>query len=145
MPNNSRSKENQTMQFTKIIEKNIRSIFVEKCWWWWWIVFVVWLTDKRCFALFPPGTIVRDPNNRRYPTCRVQVWEPESQFRLCWMKLRSSDNQYTTAPQKCVGGTIPRPSSKKSKLSIFLDQLFQALFSLCLLYAKSRTIKIYWN
>ena len=130
------------MQFTKIIEKNIRSIFVEKCWWWWWIVFVVWLTDKRRFALFPPGTIVRDPNNRRYPTCRVQVWEPESQFRLCWMKLCSSDNQYTTAPQKCVGGTIPRPSSKKSKLSNFWINSFK-LYAVCVCYMPSRGLSKY--
>ena len=31
-------------------------------WWWWWIVFVVWLTSERCLALFPPGTIVKDPH-----------------------------------------------------------------------------------
>ena len=32
-------------------------------WWWWWIVFVVWLTDERLLALFPAGTIVRDPHH----------------------------------------------------------------------------------
>ena len=37
-------------------------------WWWWWIVFGVWLTDKRCLALFPAGTIVRDPHHRESPT-----------------------------------------------------------------------------
>ena len=42
-------------------------------WWWrWWIVFVVWLTDKRCFALFPAGTIVRDPHHRESLTCHKQ-------------------------------------------------------------------------
>ena len=56
-------------------------------WWWWWIVFVVWLTDERRLALFPAGTIVRDPYHRK------------SEFRLSWMKLCSSDNHYTTAPQ----------------------------------------------
>ena len=27
------------------------------------IVFVVWLTDERCLALLPAGTIVRDPHH----------------------------------------------------------------------------------
>ena len=30
--------------------------------------FAVWLTDKRRLALFPAGTIVRDPNHRKSPT-----------------------------------------------------------------------------
>ena len=29
--------------------------------WWWWIVFVVWLTSKKCLVLFPAGTTARDP------------------------------------------------------------------------------------
>ena len=37
-------------------------------WWWWWIGFVVWLTDKRRLALFPVGTIVRDPHHFESPT-----------------------------------------------------------------------------
>ena len=37
-------------------------------WWWWWIVFVVWLTGERCLALFPAGTIVRDPHHLESPT-----------------------------------------------------------------------------
>ena len=44
-------------------------------WWWrwrWWIVFVAWLTDGRRFALFPAGTIVKDPHHRESPTCREQ-------------------------------------------------------------------------
>ena len=40
--------------------------------WWWWIVFVVWLTDERRFALFPAGTIVRDPHHCESPTRREQ-------------------------------------------------------------------------
>ena len=39
-------------------------------WWWWWIVFVVWLTDERLLTLFPAGTIVRDPHQRKSPTPR---------------------------------------------------------------------------
>ena len=41
-------------------------------WWWWWIVFVVWLTYERGLALFPAGTIVRDPHHRESPTRREQ-------------------------------------------------------------------------
>ena len=57
-------------------------------WWWWWIVFVVWLTDERCLALFPAGTIVRDPHHRESPTrckqdlklCRTWVQVRDKQF-----------------------------------------------------------------
>ena len=35
-------------------------------WWWWWIVFVVWLTDKRCWGpslIYPVGPLsVLDPH-----------------------------------------------------------------------------------
>ena len=44
---------------------------------------------------------------------------------------------------KYDGETIPRPFSKKSKLSIFLDQRSKVLYNLFLLYAKLRAIKIY--
>ena len=43
---------------------------------------------------------------------------------------------------KCGGKTIPRPFSKKSKLSVSLDQQFKVLHSLFLLYAKLKAIKI---
>ena len=43
---------------------------------------------------------------------------------------------------KCAGETIPRPSSKKSKLSIPLDQKCKVLNSFFLLYANLRVIKI---
>ena len=36
------------------------------------IVFVVWLTDERRLALFPAGTIIRDPHHRESPTRREQ-------------------------------------------------------------------------
>ena len=53
---------------------NIRFIrkWISKWWWWWWIAVVVWLTDKRCLALFPAGTIVRDPHHRESLTCLEQ-------------------------------------------------------------------------
>ena len=44
---------------------------------------------------------------------------------------------------KCVGGTLPRPFSKKSKLSIYLDQKPNVLYSLFLLYTKLRAIEGY--
>ena len=45
--------------------------------------------------------------------------------------------------EKCGGETIPRPSSKKSKLTRSLDQYSKVLYSLYLLYAKLRAIGIY--
>ena len=45
----------------------------------------------------------------------------------------------------CGGETIPRPFSKKSKLSISLDQYFKVLYILFLLFAKLRTIESDWN
>ena len=36
------------------------------------LFFVVWLTDERRLALFPVGTIVRDPHHREFPTRREQ-------------------------------------------------------------------------
>ena len=45
-------------------------------WWWWswrlWIVFVLWLTNERHLALFPAGTIVRNPHYRESLTQREQ-------------------------------------------------------------------------
>ena len=42
-------------------------------WWWcWWIVFVVQLTTKRCIALFPAGTTVRDPQHHESRTGHEQ-------------------------------------------------------------------------
>ena len=46
---------------------------------------------------------------------------------------------------KCAGETIPRRLSKKSKLSISLDQQCEVLNSLSLLYANLRAIEIQWN
>ena len=46
---------------------------------------------------------------------------------------------------KCGGETIPRPFSKKSKLSISLDQYSKVSYSLFLWYAKLRTIRTPWN
>ena len=43
---------------------------------------------------------------------------------------------------KCAEETIPKPLSKKSKLSISLDQYCQILNSLFLLHANLRAIEI---
>ena len=43
---------------------------------------------------------------------------------------------------KCGGGTIPRSFSKKSKLSISLDQYSKDLYSLFLSYTNLRAIEI---
>ena len=55
----------------------LKGVSIDRWWWWWWwwwqwIVFVVWLTDERHLALFPAGTIVRDPPHRESPTRREQ-------------------------------------------------------------------------
>ena len=44
---------------------------------------------------------------------------------------------------KCGGETIPRPFSKKSTLSISLDQWSKVSCSLFLLYVKLQAIEIY--
>ena len=57
------------------------------------------------------------------------------------MKKTFLEKSYT----KCYGETIPRPFSKKSKLSVFLEQYSKVLYNLFYLYAKLRAIKIYRN
>ena len=52
---------------------------------------------------------------------------PEYNFRKI-----SLEKSYT----KCGGGTIPRPFSKESKLSISLDQCFQVLYIVFSLFPK---------
>ena len=46
---------------------------------------------------------------------------------------------------KCDGETVPRPFSKKTKLSIPLHQKSKVLYSLLLSYAKFRYIYIIYN
>ena len=47
--------------------------------------------------------------------------------------------------KKCIEETIPRPFSKKSKLSISLDQYSEVLFIFFLLFGKLRTSESDWN
>ena len=54
---------------------------------------------KGVYALFQAGTIVRDSYHRKSPTRHKQdLTCTESELRLCWIKLWSSDNHYTTTP-----------------------------------------------
>ena len=55
----------------------------------------------------------------------------------CNMRNIFLEKSYT----KCGGETIPRPFSKKSKLSISLDQYSKVLYILFLLFAKLSTIE----
>ena len=67
-----------------------------KTYWWWWrlIVFVVWLTGKTYFQSGPLSEILTISNPRHAAS---RIWTcAEREFRLCWMKLCSSDNHYTT-------------------------------------------------
>ena len=53
------------------------------------------------------------------------------------------NNFFEKSYTKCGGETIHRPFSKKSKLSIFLDQQSKILYSLYSLFAKLRAMEIY--
>ena len=59
------------------------------------------------------------------------------------------DNTRNIFPEKpdtkCGRETTPRPFSRKSKLIIPVDQWFEVLHSLFLMYAKFRAIKRYGN
>ena len=46
---------------------------------------------------------------------------------------------------KCGGETSPKLLSKKSKLSISLNQYSKAFHRLVILYARLRAIEMYWN
>ena len=46
---------------------------------------------------------------------------------------------------KCGGETITRPFSKNPKLNISVDQQSKSFMHFVFLYAKLRTIEIYWN
>ena len=69
---------------------------------------------------------------------KTQVMEQKMEYKMRNISLEKS---YTKRGRK----TISRPFSKKSKLSISLNQYSKFLYSLFLLYAKLRAIKVYWN
>ena len=71
-------------------------------------------------AIFPAGTTVGDSRHRKSPTHREKIWTwAEPEFRLCPMKLCSSDNYYTTVPyltQKIfLGGDISLKARSRSR------------------------------
>ena len=89
---------------TKFLSK---FMFRTTWWWWWWIVFVVWLTDESRLALFPAGTIVRDPHHCKFMTRRnvssiLQMHD--SKFLLY---LKSAACQYLLPNKKSVFKVYP--------------------------------------
>ena len=63
--------------------------------------FVVWLTDKRRLAIFPAGTIVKDPHHRESSThCEQDLNLRKTWDQASLNKLYSSDNYYTTSSLK---------------------------------------------
>ena len=69
-------------------------------WWWWWINFVVWLTDEGRSFISSRGHYQRFWPLRISDKPRARFWTcAEPEFRFWWMKLCSSDNHHTTAPQ----------------------------------------------
>ena len=58
---------------------------------------------RKVFSLYSVGTNVRDSQHRKSLTRQKKIWTcAEPEFRLCWRKLCSSDNHYTTAPQSFI-------------------------------------------
>ena len=68
------------------------------------IVFVVCLTDERQLALYPAGSIARDPDHHKSPTSRKQGFEHAQNLSSGIVEnLCPSDNHHTTAFSKsCV-------------------------------------------
>ena len=65
-------------------------------------------------------------------------------IKLCQLTEHNMRNIFLEKSHAKYGGeTIPRSFPKISKLSISLDQQSKVLYSLFLLYAKLRAIKIY--
>ena len=89
----------------------------------------IWLTNN-CNKIHTLTKISRSKGN--------QIMK-FGQLTECNMRNIFFEKSYTT---RC-GKTIPRPFSRKSKLSISLEQWFKVLYSLLLLYAKLGTIQIY--
>ena len=117
--------------------KNVlKAIFVSKIF--------KFLQKDRLYQIDKVNFKIYDVTNWKTNNCNI---------RLLYI-LRSKGNQTTTFGQlieynrnvfleKLFAKTIPRPFSKKSNLSISLDQYSNVLHSLFLLYAKFRTIRLY--
>ena len=87
-------------------------------WWWrWWIVFVVWLTDGKCLALFPAEIIVRDPHHLESPARREQ----DLNLRRTWGFVKwSCAVVITTTPRRHII-TTPQRFIKVSSLNNVLQ------------------------
>ena len=86
--------------------------------------------DQQTNAMHILSNISRSKSNR---TMKL------GQLIECNMRKLFVEKSYT----KYNGETISRPYSKKSKLTISLDQDSKVLFSLFLLHVKLRAIKLY--
>ena len=62
-----------------------------------------------------------------------------------WIEYNMKNIFLETWYTKCGGETVPRPFSKKLKLSISMDQYSKVIYSSLLLYVKLRAIERYWN
>ena len=93
---------------------------------------------KGVYTLFQPGPLseILTIANLRHAASRVWTCA-ESEFRLCGMKLCSSDNHYTTAPQVfgklLLCSSCPKCLAKKMfcKLFQFLQILLSGRFIEC--------------
>ena len=59
-----------------------------------------WLIEERRLDLLPVGTFIRDSHHRKFPTQSKQDLNPHWTIvhRFCWIRLWSSDTNYTMAP-----------------------------------------------
>ena len=69
----------------------------------------------------------------------------EHEKHLTWETANMRNIFHEKSYKKCGRETIPRLFSKKSKLSVSLDQYSKVLYILFLLLAKLRTIESDWN
>ena len=83
---------------------------------WWWIGFGVWLTDEKCFALFPAGTIIRDPHHLEFPTRRQQ----DLNLRRTWVKTLLNEVVQWWSPLHHGDTSIGTPYQLSTRPIIYL-------------------------
>ena len=93
-------------------------------WWWWWIVFVVWLTDESRLALFPAGTIARDPE--------AQYWEETSLWLIhfllkIWFWEKDDYVRIMTTEQVCSSEKEANFENLENLLKLTVDQFREKL------------------
>ena len=91
--------------------------------------FMVWLTDQRCLALFPAGTIVRDPYHRESLIRREQGF---NLGRTCVVKLWSK--VWSRIIEHIFWRTVSVPLYCRSIKSLFIYSLVESL----LIYKKKK-------